>query len=707
MVDLTIPEAAYVASQRLGYARVPPRTPMIYMTRRMASAVGLLTVGSYLTVGAQEPQRDAPARQAAPVLRASVEQVVVDAVVTDADGAPVFGLTAADFEVVERDRPQTIASFTEVDLPRDRAADPSTAIRASDARSNRLAGTGGVFLLLLDDLHVSVDRTAIVRREARAFVRQYVQPGDVVAVLRTSGGRGQDFTEDMALVDNAITAFSGRAEPTATMQRLQGRLPARPDPYDGQRAMPGRPETTLGQTRLATDALQTIVNAAALLETVPGRRKAMLYFSEGVAIPLETKEGQEIVSMLDRAWTASARANLTIYPIDPRRLTQGAQDLVSLSGLVPADRRIALEAERRVSVDFLRAIADGTGGVAAVDTNNLARTLSRVASDSRHYYLLGYVPHDTRRDGRYRELSVRVRRPGLQVSARKGYTAPSDTAPRSTARLAIADPKLTPDLRMLLERPLPEGSLTFAAAPVVLPGVDRNLRIVIEVAAEALPADARDKTLELALVALDGAGRIQPIRIGRASIASSDAAAIAKGGLRIVEQMTLPAGRFQLRIALREQQGGRSGVVMCDVDVPDPQAPGLAMSNVILGAASAARVPSLNVDDRLAAGLGGQRPTTARIFEPGDVVHAFVELTAGRAAGASIAVTATLHDAKGKAVLTRDVPAVAQPNGPARHTLELTIDDEPGQYVLRFEARAGSGQPIATEVRFEIGSPSR
>ena len=224
---------------------------------------------------------------------------------------------------------------------------PSTANRASDARSNRLAGTGGVFLLLLDDLHVSVERTAVVRREARAFVRQYVQPGDVVAVLRTSGGRGQDFTEDMALVENAITAFSGRAEPTATMQRLQGRLPARPDPYDGQRAMPGRPETTLEQSRLATDALQTIVNAAALLETAPGRRKAMLYFSEGVAISLETKEGQEIVSMLDRAWTASARANLTIYPIDPRRLTQGAED----SGVAqrPRARRPAHRARDRAA----------------------------------------------------------------------------------------------------------------------------------------------------------------------------------------------------------------------------------------------------------------------------------------------------------------------------------------------------------------------
>jgi len=96
-----------------------------------------------------------------------------------------------------------------------------------------------------------------------------------------------------------------------------------------------------------------------------------------------------------------------------------------------------------------------------------------------------------------------------------------------------------------------------------------------------------------------------------------------------------------------------------------------------------------------------------RTFQPGDVVHAFVELTAGRAAGASVAVTATLHDAKGNVVLTRDVTAVPERNQPVRGTIELPIEDTPGRYVLRFEARAGTGGPIAREVRFEIGAPSR
>lgn len=198
--------------------------------------------------------------------------------------------------------------------------------------------------------------------------------------------------------------------------------------------------------------------------------------------------------------------------------------MLSLSRPPTPHQLMALERERSVAAGLLRSLAEGTGGVAAVETNDLARTLARVASDSRHYYLLGYVPTETRRDGRYRTLSVRVKRRGLQVSARKGYTAPSDAPPHVNPRPAI-DARLSPELRALLVRTLPEGGLTFAAAPVVPPGADRNVRIVIEIAPQALraaaSADAPENTLEVAILAVDPSGRTQATRRGRATIAAA------------------------------------------------------------------------------------------------------------------------------------------------------------------------------------------
>ena len=49
----------------------------------------------------------------------------------------------------------------------------------------------------------------------------------------------------------------------------------------------------------------------------------------------------------------------------------------------------------------------------------------RLMTDIGSYYLLGYVSTNTKLDGRYRRLTVRVMRPGVTVRARPGYLAPS------------------------------------------------------------------------------------------------------------------------------------------------------------------------------------------------------------------------------------------------------------------------------------------
>ena len=95
-----------------------------------------------------------------PVLRASVEQVVVDVVVTDASGAVVPGLTAADFQIREDGAPQPIVTFSEVVLPFDRRDPGAAPLPPAEVRSNRAIAEGRVYLLLLDDLFVMAPRPA-------------------------------------------------------------------------------------------------------------------------------------------------------------------------------------------------------------------------------------------------------------------------------------------------------------------------------------------------------------------------------------------------------------------------------------------------------------------------------------------------------------------------------------------------------------------
>ena len=64
-----------------------------------------------------------------------------------------------------------------------------------------------------------------------------------------------------------------------------------------------------------------------------------------------------------------------------------------------------------------------TDGVAIVNTNNVAPLLRRVVDDLSSYYLMTYSSTNSKLDGRFRSISVRVSRPGVQTRARRGYRA--------------------------------------------------------------------------------------------------------------------------------------------------------------------------------------------------------------------------------------------------------------------------------------------
>jgi hypothetical protein len=77
-------------------------------------------------------------------------------------------------------------------------------------------------------------------------------------------------------------------------------------------------------------------------------------------------------------------------------------------------------------VDTLFVLAANTGGNAVVNTNDLAGALRRVADTVSTYYLLGYYSSNTKFNGEYRTIEVRLREGNRRVDARPGYFAPTD-----------------------------------------------------------------------------------------------------------------------------------------------------------------------------------------------------------------------------------------------------------------------------------------
>ena len=284
-------------------------------------AVFLAVVLSLTTTAAQQP--------VTPTLRASVDQVVVDVVVTDADGSPVLGLTAADFEIRERGAAQSVATFSEVSLPVVRRAPGTLAPPAGDVRSNVRANDARVYVLALDDVNVALYLTPVVQRAAREFVHRYVQAGDLVAVVTTSGlgVTRQEPTEDLTLVEAAIARFAGQGGDyvsTASQAKVaRARATRNADPMTTQRRSTTlMDDGSVGDTDDASDegrvraltTLRTLENAATSLAGVGGRRKAIVFFSQGA--PIAMRDG-EFLDAQSRVLGAAARANATIYSLDP------------------------------------------------------------------------------------------------------------------------------------------------------------------------------------------------------------------------------------------------------------------------------------------------------------------------------------------------------------------------------------------------------
>jgi VWFA-related protein len=636
-----------------------------------------------------------------PVLRASVDQVVVDVVVTDAAGAPVTGLTAADFEILERGKPQTISSFTEVSLPLAVRPEGAVVPVPSDVRSNHATGERRYYVLVFDGGNLPVGLTGDVQALARAFVRRVVQSGDLVAVV-SSGGLNAgmlEFTEDMARVEAAIGRFAGGGVPPlphlSAAVRNKDRMSDAEDGSDDAADRLARGSTAFETLAALTDSLAGVSG-----------RKSVLLISTGVPIDPGSWTTSQHENLLRDVIAGAARANVTIYTFDPTGLDHEA-DMIGSGGHQPQDLQRALPgADRRARGRMLEALASMTGGRASIDANNPVPVLVAAARDNSQYYLLGFASTDTKRDGRYRRIEVRVRRPGLQVRARQGYFAPKDRR-RTRTENARPVPAATAALDALVARPVGTPGLPITAQAIALPAAQANVRVLVEVGAEAglrIGDGGGDSGLDFQVLPVLPGGHTLPSLDGHIALGDAAIGDVHEHGVRLVERLTLPPGSYQLRVAVRERAGGRAGSVYCDLTVPDPKKDRLVMSGLVVSASGAGQVPSASIDSGLSTMLEGP-PTTSRTFAPDQTLRAYTELKA--AGNAPVDITTVVRDASGREVLRRPEPAVharVTESNSLGYAIDLPLAPfAPGEYVLRVEARSTPDRPaLSRDVAFTV-----
>jgi VWFA-related protein len=656
--------------------------------------------------------------------RVEVNYVEVDVVVTDRAGNVVRGLTADDFEVLEDGKPQKIDLFTMVDIPIERAErvlldrppiEPD--VRFNDRFEGRM------FVIVLDDVHTDPTRSLLVRKAAKQFIQQNLGANDLAAVVYT-GGRstaGQDFTSNKRLLIAAVDRFMGQKVRSRTLNRL--------DVYNRQRSMgmsPTRASVADPDDQMrayyARTALETLGNVATYLQGVRGRRKAVLFFSEGIDYDItnvfENREATAVLDYTREALGAATRSNVAYYAIDPRGLGSLFDETMQMSA-PPEDPSLgigvtSLQDELRLSQDSLRTLAEETGGFAVVNTNDFAGSFDKLIRETSTYYVLGYYPANQRRDGRFRDIDVRVKRPGLEVDARKGYVAPKGKAAPATTDVAAGTSAV---LREALNSPIPLSGLPMGVQAAAFKGTAPNasVAVVTQFAGSAMKFTEAEgvfrNTIELSYVAIDAAGKVVKGDRNTAELKLSPQTyqAVQNTGFRLVSRLELKPGRYTLRIAATESGGGQVGSVVYDVEVPDYSSEPLSISGLVLTSTTAAMTPTARPDEQLKEVLPGP-PTIVRDFYQPETLALFAEIYDNEAGKPHrVDITTQLLAEDGRTVFKtedeRSSDELKGARGGYGYTAQVPLRDiAPGAYVLRVEARSrlASDKPVKRETELRV-----
>ncbi|HEY2942511.1 MAG TPA: VWA domain-containing protein [Vicinamibacteria bacterium] len=586
--------------------------------RRFSFSV-LLLCGATLATPADEG-RPRPTNSFA----VSTERVKVDVVVRDKNGAILRGLTAADLEVYEDGVRQTVDSFDFVD---GRAVEPPA------APGSAAAATPPAFVAVAFD-RLGPAARSFAQQAAQEYLDRALPARSWVGVFSIDRGLStlQRFTDDrdalrrslVRAARGASASFAGLRERDAIRNAYAGLATGFGQAHVAAAELSGVPECRsvedevvrrleLLDSRLmegfeslerdqqgfaTTHALLALIGA---LEPLPGR-KAILLFSEGLAIPADVEAS--FVSLV----AAANRANVSIYGADAgglraasdadetRRTIDSLQTRLQLqddgagnplsrggsardpatSGLVLLERN-----EDTLRLDpgsGLGRLADQTGGFLIRGTNDLSAGLAEMSEDLGAYYLLSYTPRNEDYDGRFRTIKVKLKRPHGRLQARNGYLAVKTELPVPALDYEA------PALARLESGPLP-GAVSLRLRGLQFP--EEPPLSVVPVMVEVPARGLRDLTI--VVLVRDASGRVAAKMSQRYTLSGPDEPPEAARRLFFYREARLSPGSYELVAIAYDARSGAAGAATSRLEVL-PAASGRLRASSLMVVGSAAKL---------------------------------------------------------------------------------------------------------------------
>lgn len=523
-------------------------------------------------------------------LRTSTEVILVNVTVRDNNGDFVRGLKREDFTVLEDRKQQNILSIDEentdavvsaetpkTDLLSNLAA-PAAApqpdaqpVAITDLRDRRL------IILFFDLSSMQPDETGRAVVSALDYVDKQMSPADMVAVVTLSNSMNVvvDFTSDREELKNALqtldtTSSEGFAEGST------GDTEGTPD--TGAAFTADETEYNIFNTDRRLEALRSLADSLSVIQ----QRKSVLYFSSGVQ-----RTGIENQSELRAAINAAVRANMAFYPVDARGLQAmvpgGEARNASLRGTSVYSGQAMLRQydSSFASQETLVALAKDTGGQAFLDSNDFQPAFSKVQVDTSYYYLLGYRSSNPARDGRFRQITVRVSQPGVKLDFRRGYYAAADFQ-HSTKE----DRERQLQEQLMSDLPSTDFPLYVSSGYFRLTDNRFFVPVSMVVPGSQIPftrtGDEDRATLDILAIVRDDAKRPYGSIRDTVKLAVNASREVQRKNVQYDGSFLLPPGKYQLKFVARENETGRTASFETDITIPDLKTEPVKTSSIVV-----------------------------------------------------------------------------------------------------------------------------
>jgi VWFA-related protein len=678
------------------------------------------------------------------VIRITTNLVQVDATVTDKNGRIIRDLAREDFEVFEDGKLQEITNFNFVDVPEGQIAGSGSSGNPKGKGATAPPPTGltaaqvsNTIAIVIDDLCMSQQALVATREALREFAAKQLPSNALVAFFRTRASGSIDlggaFTSDPRQINRAISQV-----------RWYPSLGCNDDgPFRSDFKLTGNGGFSDANTKASTQRVEdmtrlqvnqgkfgTLRYVIAGLERLPGR-KSILLISEGFGA-----SGRNTLDVLDNASNnregmkrvveQANRASIVINTLNANGLFNpdfiSAQDDVIVSARTGQDDATLLRESRadlaRRQEDSLIYMASETGGLAVRNQNLFGPVIQQALESNKSYYLLGYKPsaESLKKNNTLRNITVRVKRPGLTVRHRRGYVGlkPVKANRPVTEYTALVD---------ALATPLETNGVRLRLACFF--GYDAQkgyfVRAVIHINPNDITfaGDPKSLSLDVAAVTSGDPGQKPETFYRQHKLRAADArqnpAEAMRYGLTYTTDIAVKKpGGYQFRVAVRDNHTQAIGSANQYVEIPDLKKNHLALSGLVMSEARANETPAMPPSAPLEAALqvaAAPSDLSARVFRPGMIAAYGYVIYNARLKDGKPNLRAQLRIYQEGRVVMEAPEESYDPTGqtdPARlreeRLLRLGANLTPGDYVLHATVKDlnDNGYTVSQWIDFEI-----